>query len=80
MHGPTPSNRPTFPSDFLDHCRSVVRRRTAPHGQHQRARLVLCKRPRFPGVCPTAERRAATPSLTERQAVALLEVIPTYTG
>ena len=41
MPGPAPLDRPTFPTEFLDRCRSLVRRRTAPHGQHQRARLVL---------------------------------------
>jgi hypothetical protein len=41
MPGPAPLDRPTFPSEFLDQCRCIVRRRTVPHGQHQRARLVL---------------------------------------
>lgn len=41
MSGPAPLDRPTFPSVFLDRCRSIVRRRAVPHGQHQRARLVL---------------------------------------
>jgi hypothetical protein len=41
MPGPTSADRPAFPADFLDQCRSIVRRRMVPHGQHQRARLVL---------------------------------------
>ncbi len=41
MPGPTPLDRPKFPSEFLDQCRALVRRRAVPHDQHQRARLVL---------------------------------------
>ncbi|CAN5915433.1 hypothetical protein BH23PLA1_BH23PLA1_41640 [soil metagenome] len=41
MPGPAPLYRPAFPDEFLDECRSLVRKRMAPHGQHQRARLVL---------------------------------------
>ena len=41
MPGPAPLDRPAFPDEFLDECRILVRRRTVPHGQHQRARLVL---------------------------------------
>ena len=41
MPGPAPVDRPTFPDQFLDECRSLVRRRTVPHDQRQRARLVL---------------------------------------
>ena len=41
MPGPAPFDRPVFPDEFLDKCRSLVRRRTAPHDQRQRARLVL---------------------------------------
>ena len=41
MPGPAPLDQPTFPAEFLDECRSLVRRRTVPHAQHQRARLVL---------------------------------------
>ena len=41
MPGPAPLDRPAFPDEFLDECRILVRRRTVPHGQDQRARLVL---------------------------------------
>jgi hypothetical protein len=41
MPGPVPPDRPVFPHEFLDRCRSLVRRRTVSHGQYQRARLVL---------------------------------------
>ena len=41
MPGPTPLDRPAFPDQFRDECRSLVRRRTVPHDQRQRARLVL---------------------------------------
>jgi hypothetical protein len=41
MPGPAPVDRPAFPDEFLDKCRSLVRRRTVPHAERQRARLVL---------------------------------------
>ena len=41
MPGPSALDRPTFPDEFLDQCRSLVHRRMVSHGQHQRARLVL---------------------------------------
>jgi transposase len=41
MPGPAPLDRPAFPDEFLDNCRSLVRRRTVPHSERQRARLVL---------------------------------------
>jgi hypothetical protein len=41
MPGPAPLDRPAFPDAFLDDCRRLVRKRTVPHGQRQRARLVL---------------------------------------
>jgi hypothetical protein len=41
MSGPRAFDRPTFPDEFLVQCRSLVRRRTVPHGQYQRARLAL---------------------------------------
>ena len=39
MPGPPPMHRPSFPADFLDQARSVLRRRTAPAHLRQRARL-----------------------------------------
>jgi hypothetical protein len=39
--GRTAGDQSTFPSDFLDQFRRVVRRRTIHLGQHPRARLVL---------------------------------------
>ena len=41
MSGPSPLDRPTFPKQFLEECRSLVRRPTVPHDRRQRARLVL---------------------------------------
>jgi hypothetical protein len=41
MPGPSPVDQPTFPFDFLEQCRSLVRRRTVSRAQHQRARLAL---------------------------------------
>jgi Homeodomain-like domain len=41
MPGPSPLDRPIFPDQFLEECRSLVRRRTVPHDRRQRARLVL---------------------------------------
>jgi hypothetical protein len=41
MPGPAPLDRPALPYEFLDQCRRAVRSRTVPHGQHQRAGLVL---------------------------------------
>jgi Homeodomain-like domain len=41
MPGPSPLDRPTFPDQFLEECRSLVRRRTVPHDRRQRARLVF---------------------------------------
>jgi hypothetical protein len=41
MSGPAPFDQPTFPVEFLDQCRSLVRKRTVSRSQHQRARLAL---------------------------------------
>ena len=41
MPGPAPFDCPAFPDEFIDTCRSLVRRRTVPHAERQRARLVL---------------------------------------
>jgi hypothetical protein len=41
MPGPLPYDQPSFPADFLDQCRSLVRRRTVARSQFQRARLAL---------------------------------------
>jgi len=41
MSGPTSRDRPAFPDEFLDECRTLVRKRKLPHDQRQRARLVL---------------------------------------
>ena len=41
MPGPAPFDRPAFPAEFLEKCRSLVRRRTVPLAQYQRARLAL---------------------------------------
>src|SRR5271156_4762888 len=41
MPGPVPLDRPAFPDEFLEECRSLVRRRTVLHCERQRARLVL---------------------------------------
>ena len=41
MSGPAPQDRPAFPAGFLEGCRRLVRRRSAPLAQHQRARLAL---------------------------------------
>lgn len=41
MSGPAPRYRPAFPPQFLAQAQDLVRRRTAVHQLHQRARLVL---------------------------------------
>jgi hypothetical protein len=41
MPGLAPLDQPTFPTEFLDQCREIARRRAVPQGEHQRARLVL---------------------------------------
>jgi hypothetical protein len=41
MSGPAPFFRPEFPTEFLEECRRVVRVRSVPRGEFQRARLVL---------------------------------------
>ena len=41
MSGPSPFFRPEFPFEFLEQCRRIVRLRSVPHGEFQRARLVL---------------------------------------
>ena len=41
MPGLAPLDHPTFPTEFLDQCREIARRRAVFQGEHQRARLVL---------------------------------------
>jgi hypothetical protein len=41
MPGPAPQDRPAFPAEFLEGCRTLVRRRSVALARHQRARLAL---------------------------------------
>ena len=50
MPGPQPKYQPTFQPKQLEHARDLVRQRTSPHAQAQRARLamLLAENPRLP--------------------------------
>jgi hypothetical protein len=41
MPGPAPLYRPTFPAEFVDDARHLLRQRTISYHLHQRAQLVL---------------------------------------
>jgi hypothetical protein len=56
MAGPAPLDQPAFPDDFLESCRSLVRRRTVSLARYQRARLALLldQSPALPNVAAGA--------------------------